>query len=284
MNPLQDFLKYAESVQVREHSRRTADGVTIVDAHTRTTDEAPASLAPLAEISVRRERELELWRAWKDHGQRPEDLRPLLRSFQPLIKSKAAVYRGKVNLIPDAAIDAEFQLRFVDALRSYDPQKGSLGTYVYRYLDKAKRFITENQNVGRIPENRVYKIKLFSTTKEDLYEALGRPPTQEELGDKLGWSVEEVDRMEAEQRKDLLSTGFEEDPFVVVPSKSEEVLRLFKYELAGKEREVYEYLTGYGRPRLSSTGDIAKKVGLPDYQVSRIKHSIKNKLARYLND
>jgi DNA-directed RNA polymerase specialized sigma subunit len=60
------------------------------------------------------------------------------------------------------------------------------------------------------------------------------------------------------------------------------VLRLFKYELTGNERAVYEHLTGYGRPKLSSTSEIAKKLKMPDYQVSRLKNAIQKKLKRYL--
>lgn len=290
-NPVSDFLKYAGDTQVRSHTRRTNGKVVSVKQHTREAEEASdtnltafSALDDLDHLDAKKARELELWNRWKANGERPEDLRPLLRSFRPMIRSKVNVYKGKVKMIPDSAIESEFQLRFVDALRSYDPSKGSLGTYVYRYLDKAKRFIVENQNIGRIPENRVYKIKQFSSARDELAEELGKPPSTKEISDKLGWSMAETGRMESELRNDLLSQGFEEDPYALAPSKSEEVLRLFKYELTGNEREVYEYLTGHGKPQTSSTGDIARAMKIPDYQVSRLKNTIKKKLQRYLTE
>jgi DNA-directed RNA polymerase specialized sigma subunit len=287
-NPIFDFLKYAGSTQVRAHTRRTKSKIVPVTQHTRETEEdankSQDALDNLETLDAKKAREIELWSTWKNNGERPEDLRPLLKSFRPMIRSKVNVYKGKVKMIPDSAIESEFQLRFVDALRSYDPSKGSLGTYVYRYLDKAKRFIVENQNIGRIPENRVYKIKLFNIARDDLTEELGTPPKTEELAERLGWSVAETDRMESELRNDLLSQGFEDDPYALVPSKSEEVLRLFKYELTGNERTVYEYLTGYGKPQTSSTGEIASAMKIPDYQVSRLKNTIKKKLQRYLTE
>jgi len=231
-----------------------------------------------------KEQELELWKKWKSGGKKPSDLEPLLQSFKPLLAEKMKAYKGRVKLIPDAAIEAEFQMRFVEALDTFDPDKASLSTYVFRYLDKAKRFIAENQNVGRIPETRVYQIKKYQTAVADLNEELSRPPTPTEISKKLGWPVAEVERMDSELRNDLLSQGFEDDPYALTPSKSEEVLRLFKYELAGQERAVYEYLTGYGKPRLESTGDIAKKLNLQDYQVSRYKDSIQKKLRKYLEE
>lgn len=279
-NPIAAFLKVAESVRVKAHLR-TEDGKTVVvHAYERQSAEEEKE----ALLRARQAKEVALWQAWKDSGQTPNALRPLLKSFKPMIRSKVNVYKGRVKLVPDSTIEAEFQLRFVDALRSYDPSKGSLGTYVYRYLDKAKRFIVEHQNVGRIPENRVYKIKKYTEARDDLAEEHGRVPSVEDVAERLNWSTAEAERMDSELRGDLTSQGFEEDPYAMVPSKSEEVLRLFKYELEGKEREVYEYLTGFGRPRIVSTGEIAKKVGLADYQVSRIKKSIQKKLKRHIDE
>jgi DNA-directed RNA polymerase specialized sigma subunit len=286
LSPVEEFLKYASRTSVKSHTREV-DGKTVsVKQHSREVegDESPRAQPDLEDLSDKKARELAMWRNWKAGGMRPEDLQPLLRSFRPLIRSKVNVYKGKVKMIPDSAIEAEFQIRFVEALRTYDPEKGSLSTYIYRYLDKAKRFIVENQNVGRIPENRIYKIRKFTTARDDLNDELGHPPTTEDLSKRLHWPKKEVERMEAELRNDLLTQGFEEDPYSIVPSKSEEVLRLFKYELSDKERDVYEYLTGYGKPQITSTAKIAKEVGLPDYQVSRIKNNIQKKLKRYLVD
>lgn len=290
-NPVLDFLKYAGSTSVKAHTRRTSTGVVSIKEHKRDTeDKSPSTETvsgydhPDLRIDDKKIRELELWKTWKANGEQPRDLQPLLRSFKPLIRSKVNVYKGKVKMIPDSAIESEFQLRFVDALRSYNPDKGSLGTYIYRYLDKAKRFIVENQNVGRIPENRVYKIKLFNQAKDDLTEELGTEPTVAEIAQRLNWKVAETERMDSELRNDLMTQGFEDDPYALTPSKSEEVLRLFKYELTGNERAVYEHLTGYGKPRLTSTGAIAKSLKMPDYQVSRLKNAIQKKLKRYIND
>ena len=277
-NPVQDFLKYSSSTRVKSHTRNVAGKTVQVSEHDRDTEDD----ARKAELAARQSRELEMWRKWKDGGMKHHDLRPLLKSFKPMIMSKANVYKGKVRL-PPSAIELEFQKQFVLALRSYDPEKGSLGTYVYRYLDKAKRWIGENQNVGRIPENRVYKIKEYTNTRDDMHDKLGRPPTEEELAKELNWSVAEVDRMSSEIRNDLMTQAFEEDPTVLAPSKVESVLKDFKYELSGEQKAVYEYLTGYGKPRITSTGEIAKRLKMKDYQVSRIKNQIEVKLRRHLN-
>lgn len=290
IDPIQDFLKYAGRVAVKPYVRKEPDGDPVqVKGYVRQQEGAAAPDAAevakrQAELADKKDREVAMWEAWNQSGRSPKALQPLLKSFRPMINSRASVYKGKLKMVPDSTIEAEFNLRFVDALRSYDPSKGSLGTYVYRYLDKAKRFIVENQNIGRIPENRAYKIKLYTTTRDELTEELGKTPTENELAKRLGWDPAEVARMDSEIRNDLVAQGFEEDPYSFTPSKSEETLRLFKYDLAGEEREVYEHLTGLGRPQLTSTGDIAKKMGIPDYKVSRIKQVLQNKLKRYINE
>ena len=280
-DPIQDFLKYARSASVRAHTR-VVDGKSVsVSAHNRDVEDE--EIERTANLRARQKKELELWRAWKEGGMKQKELRPLLRSFKPMIKSKANVYAKKVR-IPPTAIEMTFQIEFVNALRSYDPSKGSLGTYVYKYLDKGKRWIAENQNVGRIPENRVYKIRKYQDAVEELKEELGRPPEHKELSQRLGWSLPEIDRMDSELRSDLVTQGFEEDPYSMTPSKSEEVLKLFKYELSGEQKEVYAYLTGYGKPKTTSTSEIAKNLKMKDYQVSRIKNQIYKKLRRYLEN
>lgn len=286
-NPVFDFLKYAETTSVKAHTRQQGGKLVHVDAHSREVDEenseAELKEAKLKALRARQQKELELWIAWDSNGRKTEGLGPLLKSFKPLIMSKAGVYQGKVR-IPDSAIQMEFQKQFVNALHSYDPEKGALGTYVYRYLDKGKRWIIENQNTGRIPENRAYKIQTYSNAVEELKEELGRPPEAAETAERVGWSLAEVDRMDSELRSDLVQQAFEEDPYSFSPSKTEEVLRLFKYELSGDQRAVYEHLTGYGRPQITSTNDIAKKLKIKDYQVSRIKGQIEGKLRRHLNE
>ncbi len=290
-DPVLDFLKHASARTAVSAYTRTVDGKAVaVSAHSRDAEDAPARPAPSLDDPAERERQLRirqsgeraLWQAWVDGGQQPRDLRPLLKSFGPLIRNRMGIHLGRVKMIPDKAIKAEYQVQFVQALRSYNPEKGSLGTYVYRYLDKAKRFIAEYQNVGRIPENRIYKIREYKNAVASLAEETGAKPSQADLVKKLGWTKADVGRMDQELRNDLVSQNFEEDPFMLLPSRDQEVLRLFKYELEGDDRTVYEYLTGLGRPRITSTGEIAEKVGLPDYRVSRIKNSIKKQLEPFL--
>lgn len=282
-----DFLKIAQEVTVRAHTRRVGGKSVSVRMHDR-TEESSAG-----DMSQAKARELKLWRQWKEGGQRVEDLRPLLNSFMPILRSQMRTYKGRVAMIPDAAIEAEFKLQLVGALQSYDPDKGAaLGTHIFNSLQRARRYITTYQNVGRIPENRVGKIRTFEVARTDLLEDLGRDPTQAELTEFLrreypaqGWTAAEVDRLQRELRKDLVTQGFEVDPFVKFPSRDREILDLFVYELSGDELKVYRHLTGIGAQKITSTSTLAEKLGFGEdeaYKVSRIKSKLRKKLEHFL--
>jgi DNA-directed RNA polymerase specialized sigma subunit len=287
MNPVGEFLKLSSKTRVKQHLRTSGSGrVSIVSEHDRDKSDQHKKDVSVqnkrrADRAALRAREHEMWRTWNEGGRKKEDLRPLLKSFAPLIKSKVYTYRGKLQQIPDSAIEMEFKLQFVNALKSYNPEKGTLSTYVYTYLDKAKRFIVETQNVARIPEPRAYKIRDYKRTIEELSEKLGRQPTDAEIAKKMKWRLAEVERMGLELRDDLITSGFVDDPTSIVPTKDSETLKMFRYELVGKEREVYDYLTGQGKPMIQATGKLAKELGMRDYQISRIKASIEKKFRKY---
>lgn len=269
-------------IDVRSHLRRTAKGgINIVKRHTRAGREEQARVE---EHKGKQRSELDLWREWKDSGEDPAKLAPLLNSLDPFIKSRARIHLGRVRMIPDSAILAEYRIQAVSALRTFDPSRGVLlSTHVGNHLQKAKRFVAANQNAARIPENRIYKIQEYTVARDELSADLGRTPTDAELADKLNWREAEVARMDSELRNDLVTQSFEIDPSVLMPSKEEEIMRLFVHELDGEEEEVYRHTIGLGRPQLG-TGEIADKLGMQNYQVSRIKERLARRLQKYLEE
>jgi len=280
MDPVSTFVKYASQVRVKGHTRVVDGKLVYVDPHGRDVKTKPKDVVT---PKTRSEKDLELWRKWKASG-KDSDLQELMVAFEPMVRSKSNTYKGKVR-IPDHAIDLMYKKTLVDAFNSYDPSKGaSLSTYVFTHLNKVQRWIGSNQNVGRIPENRLYKIRLFKDGELSLSESLGRAPSTAELAKHLGWSESEVDRMSSELRSDLVSQNFEIDPYSFTPSRTEATLRLFKHELSGKERILYEHLTGYGRKKITEPKQLAKELGVPGYTVSRMKASIAKKLERYLDE
>jgi DNA-directed RNA polymerase specialized sigma subunit len=234
------------------------------------------------DLTKKRQLELEMWNQWKTGGKKPEDLRPLLQSFKPLIHSHANMWYTRLRDVPPAAIRAEFTDQFVTALETYDPNKGAqLYTHITHRLKKANRFMTTYQNPGRIPENRTYRIGELRNAETRLGEKLGRGPTQLELADYLKWSPRQVGTLQKEVRKAYPTSGYESDPSAYSPPRHAEILRLLPYELDHEERQVFEYLYGIGgKPRLEP-GEIARKLKMSSPKVSRIKLSIADKYSKY---
>jgi DNA-directed RNA polymerase specialized sigma subunit len=228
-------------------------------------------------------KDVQMWHEWNNNGRTTEDSEKLLKQVDPVIRRATNVYSGKVN-IPKTAIRAEFQIQALKAFEKYDPNKGvQLNTFLTGQLKSGQRFITTYQNVGHIPETRIYKITEFNTAKDVLKDKLGREPSAIEMADHLKWPIREVSALELEtSRREIPLSTLEADMSSIKPSEEAETLRLLQYDLDPEERAVYEYLVGMnGKPQLSP-GQISQKMGISQSKISRIRTNISNKAQRYM--
>lgn len=229
-----------------------------------------------------RQQDLQLWRQWKDNGEKPEDLRPLLTNFRGIIRGQSNRWANNVE-VPPAVVHAEFNKQAINAFRRYDPNKGTqLNTWVHNNLIKAQRFVTSIQNTARISEKRVYKIGEYQRAASSLDDMFGRPPTTEEMADHLGWSAKEVMQVSTDNRKDLIESAFEGDPTTIMPSRTSEVLRLVYCDLTPEEQLVYEYTLGAGGKPQLTPGKIAKKLGMSSSKVTRVRDKIYKKTQEFM--
>ena len=231
--------------------------------------------------SSRAKKDFSLWQEWDKNGRKPEDLEPLMKQMDPLVRRASNVYSGKVN-IPKSAVRAEFQIQAINAFGNYDPNRGaSLGTHLTWQLKKGKRFISTYQNIGRIPETRIHHITTFKNARDELSDTLGRDPSGHELATKLKWPTNQVTAMELELRKEVPTSTLQSDMTSLKPSKEGELLRLIQYDLTPEEKAVYEHLLGSNGKTQLKPGQIAKKLRMSPSKVSRIKNSIGKKAKRY---
>lgn len=234
------------------------------------------------DLAETQKREFEMWQQWKEGGEKPNDLRPLLKSFKPMVRSRANHWARRAELPPES-VHAEFNRQFVNALKTYDPNKGAaLGSWVTGTLRKAQRWVSQHQDPTRVQEHRYYKMGEWDNALATLDDRLGREPSTREMAEYLGWSEAEAGRMESEKRKSLYSSGFGGfDPTVVMPSREAEILRLIRYELSPEELQVCDYTVGtHGKPKLRP-GEIAKKLNMSPSKVTRIRNSIAGKIRKY---
>jgi len=238
------------------------------------------------------QKDYELWDKWKKGGEKKKDLDPLLKQFEGQIHSRIGKFKGNVE-VPDAAIEMAHKREAVKAFKEYDPTKGPLSPYLGLRLKKAGRFIDARKNVARITEPIYTKIGALNSVKSELREQLGYEPDDQTIHDHViktkhpklsNVSLKDISRINKEQFKDLLVSGDEGSEFGapnLIP-REEEVVRLIVPQLTKEERSVHEYTFGLnGKPELKS-GEIAKKIGMENSKVSKLRTSIFNKMKPYL--
>lgn len=227
--------------------------------------------------------DFQLWQEWRDSEEDPDKLRPLMGQFRGMIRQSVNRWAG-IDM-PPAVIQAEHNKQFLRALRTYDPEKGKLGTWVGNHLKKApQRFLTTYQNPARIVETRTgAKRGIFDNAMATLDDQLGREPTSQELSEHLGWSMPEIERAQAEGRKALYtsSTPYGLDPSTNMPSRATEISRFIKAELSPEETLVWEYTTGDGGKPEMKPGEIAAQLGMSPSKVSRLRNAITEKIKKY---
>lgn len=229
-------------------------------------------------LKATQKKEIDLWHNWHTQGRKPEHLKPLYESFKPLLQRETNKWKGVE--IPKSAINAEMRKQFVNAVKTYDPARGTqLSSWVTTNLQKSSRFMKTYQNYGKIPEGQISKIREFKLAKETLFNTHGFEPDTKTLADHLKWPHKRVIQLQKElAREDLPLSGFAGgDPAEVLAPKELEAIHILQYDkrLTPDERTVYEYTFGInGRNRLQP-GQIAKQTGLHPSKISRIRGKLK---------
>ncbi len=238
------------------------------------------------DLKKTQKKELELWHHWNDNGRKKEHLTPLLNSMKPLIQKHVGAWRGVE--IPSSTIHSEFRKQFVQAVKTYDPSKSALNSWVHKNLLKGTRYLKKYQNLGKIPEGQIKLITPYKKAYEHLTNLHGFEPDTKTIADHMGEPVKRIAQLQKELRKDNSASGYSrmkmEDPAEIYSPKELEALHMIKYDnrLSTEDRTVYEYTYGLnGRPQLAP-GQISKQTGIHPSKVSRIRTKLKGVLQEAL--
>lgn len=228
------------------------------------------------QLKAKQKKEIDLWHTWNTQGRKPEQLKPLYESYKPLLQSEANKFRGLE--LPTSTIHAELRKHFVNAVKTYDPKRGTqLNTWVRTNLQKNSRFIKTYQNLGKIPESQISKIREFNQAKETLTNQFGYEPDTRTMADHLKWPHKRVIQLQKELRKDNPTSGYPHDPAETLTPKELEAVHILQYDtrMSPEERTVYEYTFGMnGKPKLQP-GQIAKQTKIHPSKISRIRGKLK---------
>jgi DNA-directed RNA polymerase specialized sigma subunit len=231
-------------------------------------------LAAFAKLAVtgRQQSDMDAWKTWKA---KPTDAHAsaLLAQVSPLIHREVNKWSGT---LARPLLETEGKRLAMQAFQSYNPNKGAaIGTHVVNQLQRMSRLSYANQNIARLPENKMLLFHGYHVAHSELADELGRAPSVDELADKLGWPINKVAEYRTSiGRKELLESGglFETgDAGLYDADKQEHIVDFIHHGLAPQQKSIFEHLTGYAGAEVLSNQEIQKKLGLTQGQYSYTK-------------
>lgn len=130
----------------------------------------------------------QLWKQYKSGNSMA--LREIQQRYKPLVLSQLKTYNKAV--LPASALQAQAYKLIKKALDTYQPSRGEVSAHIKSHMQKMYRYVNDNQNLVRLPENYKLDVNRFNTTKTALQEELDRAPSVNELAKSLGWSSKKV--------------------------------------------------------------------------------------------
>lgn len=226
--------------------------------------------------------------AWKADPT-PANMRPIMQRFMPLVKRQAI--QGRAPLVNPQAFEAKGQNLLIGAIQSYDPSKGTAPeSWVTTKLQPLQRYNLQEANMARIPEAPALRIGSVNTAREELLDELGREPTHQEIAEAANPRLskrqqltgQRVQKIMESQRGDIIGSTFESDPTPHAISRERQIIGQLRPTLQPDQQEIYDYLYGEGgKPKVTSTSQLAKLLKKSPSQISRLRSAILAKYKEY---
>lgn len=211
----------------------------------------------------------------------------VITNLQPTIDYAVAAYAGK-NASP--LVKSRARLLAAQAVKSYNPKAGTkLKTFVQQHLQAIQR-LAPHINDPLSPSDRFRRDQQQITQgTNQLYENLGREPSDDELSDHTGLSIKRLRKVRSRMRGRLPFTvyedqGEEDDSNDVVGSTRlpyDDWQDAVYHDLPEQDKIIFVHRTGYGGADVLSNQEIAAKLNISPAAVSQKAAKLQAKLDQF---
>ncbi len=214
--------------------------------------------------------------AWKQTPG-PATLSPLLTALDPSIRKGVEAHLGRF----DPVYHGHAKRLAVEAVKSYDPSHGAkLQTHVINRLRGLQR-IAANRGLGiTVPERVRLERNRLQELEKGLTHEFGRPPTSQELSDRLGLSLSRLATIRGYKppvtEGQMAMIGGDMSPEVLSLQKRQTWTDLVYDDLSPPDKLVLEHTLGlHGSPVLSNQ-ELASRLRVTPGAVSQRKAKIQS--------
>ena len=225
-----------------------------------------------------------LYSQWQS-GPTPKVRADLLAALQPDIESAVRRQVGDANPL---AVSRGRRMA-LDALGTYDPNKGKLRTHLHNSLKGMRRVASQQGQVLSVPQRVLQERYALDRAQKELEHTLGREPTDAELMNHTGISAQRLGRLRgfnpavAEGTLELAMPGSSIGSSVPGVDRRRQVWQEIIYDdLDPYHKKVMELTLGLnGRGRPMANQDIARIMRRSPGAISQAKARIQARLDEY---
>jgi DNA-directed RNA polymerase sigma subunit (sigma70/sigma32) len=220
------------------------------------------------------------YETWQGSGQTPEGNAAFLQEIDPIVQKGLKMYGGDSPLAQSKA-----RLIALEAAKKYDPKRSRLQSHMLTQMQSLRRAQRKQQEIIRTPERVLLENQKLKTYTQEMEDELGREPTDAELSNRLGVSLDRLKKIRQYQPGMSLGQAESEDPMQGAPASSlpgqrdqDYWVELVYQDLNPVDQKILELSLGlHGHKKLSNQ-EIAKKLNRTPGAISQRKIQIQKVL------
>jgi DNA-directed RNA polymerase specialized sigma subunit len=218
-----------------------------------------------------------LFDAWKQ-APGPKTLTPLIQNLEPTITKALTAY----GYAGDANMRTQARLLAANALPRFDPKRASLDTFVFGELRRLQRIGPKQEHAVPIPERVMLERRALERASSDLYEELGRPPTDDEIQDRTGLTKGRLRTLRSVRAQVVGENLDDQGRVITAADDGTDASKLWEeavvYSLGPVDKKIYEWSTGSGGEQLTKA-EMALRLRISPAAVTQRAAMIARKLS-----